>query len=206
MKSRIAIALASLLFAAPSLAQVEDPEAALEEAEGDDIWALLENIPARNAYDVGVHASFGNMGYWSDKSGPYIGFGLRGTYGWIVGGHHRLGPSLGLSIEGPVPVYSTVALEPQFAWDSITKGLQVGASAGTAFMYHSSQATIRTERAVSVSPMASVRIGYSKPFSRLSKRFYIVVEPKARLVIGNEARATKPDLAVLLSVGSGRGR
>ena len=54
--------------------------------------------------------------------------------------------------------------------------------------------------------MASFRIGYSTPFSRLLKRFFIVVEPKGRIIVGNENRSTQPDLSVLLSVGSGRGR
>ena len=205
MKTLFAIALACLpLLGSPALAQ--SAEEALAEAEDDDIWALLENVPARTAYDVGVHASFGNMGYWSEKSGPYIGFGLRGTYGWIFEGRNRIGPSIGISAEGPIPVYSTIAVEPQLAWDRVAGGIQLGASVGGAFMYHSSQATIRTERAASIAPMASLRFGYSKPFSRLGKRFYVVLEPKGRWIVGNENRKAQPDVSVLISVGSGRGR
>ncbi|MFT6162819.1 MAG: hypothetical protein ACJAZO_004181 [Myxococcota bacterium] len=194
------------LLSVPNQACAQSQTDAAEEEEEEDIWAILENIPARNAYDVAVHAAYTNMGYWSDNSGPYIGFGVRGTYGWIVGGKHRLGPSLGLSVEGPVPIYSTIALEPQFAWDRASKGFVVGASVGPAFLYHSSEATIRSERAFSIAPMASFRIGYSKPFSRLGKRFFIVLEPKGRVIVGNETRKTQPDLSMLISVGSGRGR
>lgn len=202
--SLLALAL-SAMISAPAVAQsTAAPAADVEEDE--DIWAILENIPARSAWDVAVHASYGNMGYWADKSGPYIGFGLRGTYGWIIGGKNRIGPSLGLSLEGPIPIYTTVALEPQFAWDRVSNGLVVGASAGPSFLYHSAEATIRTERAVSVAPMASFRVGYSKPFSRLGRRFFIVVEPKGRYIVSDNGGDAFPDLSVLLSVGSGRGR
>jgi hypothetical protein len=200
------VATMTALLSVPNQACAQSQTDAAEEEEEEDIWAILENIPARNAYDVAVHAAYTNMGYWSDNSGPYIGFGVRGTYGWIVGGKHRLGPSLGLSVEGPVPIYSTIALEPQFAWDRASKGFVVGASVGPAFLYHSSEATIRSERAFSIAPMASFRIGYSKPFSRLGKRFFIVLEPKGRVIVGNETRKTQPDLSMLISVGSGRGR
>ena len=173
------------LLSVPNMACAQSQtDAVEEEEEEEDIWAILENIPARNAYDVAVHAAYTNMGYWSEDSGPYIGFGVRGTYGWILGGKHRVGPSLGLSIEGPVPIYSTVALEPQLAWDRASNGFVVGASVGSAFLYHSSEATIRSERAASIAPMASFRIGYSTPFSRLLKRFFIVVEPKGRIIVG----------------------
>lgn len=193
------------LTALPATAQdLSSPT--VDNEEDEDIWALLENIPARRAWDIAAHASFGNMGYWADKSGPYIGFGVRGTYGWIFGGKNRIGPSLGVSIEGPIPIYTTIAFEPQLAWDRASDGFVIGASVGPSVLYHSSEATVHGERAVSLAPMASVRVGYSKPFSRLGKRFFLVVEPKIRYIAGNDERTARPDAMVLLSVGSGQGR
>jgi hypothetical protein len=92
------------------------------------------------------------------------------------------------------------------AWDRVGGNVLVGASVGPSLLIHSSQATVRTETDVMLAPMVAVRVGYSKPFSRLGRRFYVVAEPKARWLSGGRNLNPQLDWGAVLLVGSGRGR
>ena len=52
----------------------------------------------------------------------------------------------------------------------------------------------------SVAPTLAVRLGYSEGWSRVSRRFFVVLEPKARWVRGG------PELLCSVVIGQGRGR
>lgn len=200
MSRWIAALFALTLAVPPALAQDESSD------EDDDIWALLDDLPARRAWDLAVAISYGNIGYWNGATNPWTGYGVRGTYGGVVNAKHRFGGSFGVAVEGPFPVYMTVAFEPAFAYDYISGRLQLGASVGPSLLYHESRATIRTERHLSLSPMVSARVGYSTSFSRVGRRFFVLLEPRFRYITGGRNLGGVPDYAVSLVVGSGQGR
>jgi len=184
-----------LLAMLPAAARAADP------APEDDLWAELENLPPRASYEAGVAVTYGDITYWRSNTGPWMGFGLRGGFGWHFGElhAHRVGPGLHLTLEGPAPEYFTGAIEPTFAWDFVTKGLYLGAAVGPAVLAHSRLTLLGQETSWALSPMVAARVGWSQPWSRLTRRMYVVVEPKFRWIDEN------PNWGAALVVGSGRG-
>ena len=192
MLRRIAFALIGML---PAVAHAQ------ETAPEDDLWAQLENLPPRLSYEAGVAVSYSDITYWRGNTGPWMGFGLRGGMGWHVGQlkAHRFGPGLHVGLEGPAPEYFTGAIEPTVAWDYVKGGVYVGAAVGPALLAHSRLTLVGQETTWGLSPMVSARIGWSQPWSRVTRRMYLVLEPKLRWVDEN------PNFGAALVIGSGRG-
>ncbi len=185
-----ALAALALLLASPAAAEEPRPESA---------WDALRAMPPTSAWELAVHASFGRVGFWAHESEPFIGIGVRFGWGRLFGEHHRLGVLTALGGEGPCPLYCTVALEPQLSWDHVRGGLQVGASLGPALMLHSKRELLGTQSHLGVSPMVAARVGYSEPWTRAGRRFFVVAEPKVRQI------GSVTDVLVALVVGSGTG-
>ncbi len=164
-------------------------------------WAALERLPPKYSWELGVSASFGDITYWNDHrsyTGPYIGQGFR--VGWgrnMSGGDHRLGVQTNWSIEGPVPLYYTMALDPLPSWDMISHNIQVGASLGPSLLLHS---MLGEGVFAGIAPSAAVRMGYSQSWTRVGRRVFVVLEPRVRLIGG------EPQLVGAIVVGQGRGR
>lgn len=167
----------------------------------DELWKALENMPPEWSTEIGLQVSFSDITYWNAYQPPYLGFGVR----WGIGRHvgekraDRFGGSLGLMVEGPVPIYWSGFLEPLFSWDRVSHNLLVGASIGPAIALHGQQLLLGADLTPGFSPMAAVRLGWSQPWSRALRRMYVVAEPRVRLVDG------RPNPGVVLLVGSGSG-
>lgn len=179
-----------------STARADDPP---PEAPSESAWEALTRMPPRTAWDAGLHVSLGNIGYWRDETPPWVGFGLRGGWGRVFG-DHRLGAAGTLSVEGPIPLYWSAILEPQATWDVVLKGLALGASVGPALMLHSELETTGMKGVFGVAPSAAFRVGYSEPWSRVGRRFFVHAEPKLRWIRDGL------DWSVALVIGSGAGR
>src|SRR5687768_12174179 len=54
-------------------------------AASDDLWKELENLPPRASYDLAVDVSFGDITYWRNRTGPYLGFGVKTGWGQHLG-------------------------------------------------------------------------------------------------------------------------
>lgn len=184
-----------LWVAGPGHAQTLDAE-----EQPMDAWEALEQIPPRYAYEAGVHMSYGTIGYWRSHTPPWVGFGIRGVWGRVSRDQNRLGAGLGLNVEGPLPLYFSGSVEPQFAWDRVANGLLLGASAGPSFLWHSMLEIQGPKHSFGVAPMGALRVGYSEPWSKVGRRFYAVLEPKFRWIRGGG------DYSVAIIVGSGAGR
>jgi len=203
---RLAILLAaSAWLAAPALAQ-DTPEASAAAAdEPMSAWDALQKLPPRHAWDLALHVSYGRIAHFHDDTTPWIGFGLRGEWGRVWQSGHRLGPALVFNAEGPIPLYWSASLEPQLAWDWIHRKLLLGASVGPSIMFHLALELSSTKVVFDLAPMAALRIGYSKPWSRIGRRFFVLLEPKGRWLHDTNG-AGVPDWSVGLVVGSGSGR
>ncbi len=203
MRSMISSIILSLGWTTGALAQ-EDALPAPPPEDALPIPTLdIDRIPPRTSYEFAVQFSYGAVGYFRDEVPPWIGFGLRGGYGKNLGvsGSHRVGANLIGVAEGPIGVHTTLGLEPHVAWDFVSEpGLSLGAGVGPAFLWHSRAATIQSETTLGVVPSAAVRVGWSQTFSRVGRRLFFFVEPKARIIEGS----VSPLVAFV--VGSGRGR
>ncbi|MFT7519721.1 MAG: hypothetical protein ACI9MC_001864 [Kiritimatiellia bacterium] len=181
------IALLAIAVAGPAAAQEVVTE--LPEVE-------LKRIPPSYSYDFGAQFGIGDMGWWRTEIGPWMHMGLFGSWGIHYRGNDRFGPGLALQVEGPVPLQTTVALEPTMRWDRVIGKVGVGASLGGAFMYHYSMKPGVNESAVSGSPVAAVRLGWSQGWTRIGRRLFVVAEPKIRFIKG------APSASVALQIGS----
>jgi hypothetical protein len=163
---------------------------------------LLERLPPRFSYELAVQVTYGTISYWADTMGAgWPGLGARVGWGRNFGAH-RVGANFAFALEGPVTINWTWAMEPSATWDYISpKGFATGASIGPALLVHSG--FIRGEpdltHAFGVAPSAAVRFGYSQTWTRIGRRFFVMLEPKLRYV--NEL----PNPVVTLIIGSGRG-
>lgn len=190
-------ALAVALLA--PVAQAQEPTDDAETPQS--AWDALQKMPPRVAMELGLHVGFSTVGYWREQTPPYIAFGIRGGGGRVFADRNRLGGQVVVSAEGPIPTYFSLVVEPAATWDHIAKkGLLVGASVGPALMIHSALELTGSEWFFTVNPMVAARIGYSEQWSRVGRRFYIVLEPKFRWV------AAGPDIGAAIVLGSGSGR
>lgn len=161
--------------------------------------------PASFSWDISLQGSFGEITYWKEEVQPWIGVGLRFSWGknFTETGAHRIGLSVQLFLEGPAPVHMTTGLEPMFAWDYIARsGFWVGLGAGVAGMYHVKSVSQGGSGDVSTPGFgiaAAGRLGYSQTFSRVGRRLFIGVEPKLRWMAG------RTGVLAQLMVGSGQG-
>jgi hypothetical protein len=191
-------AIAFLLTAASTARAADDP---LGDVGGDDFFADLDQIPPAVTAEMGVRVGYGEVAAFKGQIPPWIGFGLHGGMGWHVGQtrHHRFGPALDLSVEGPFPEFYSVTLQPSAAWDHVDHHLLVGASLGLLLGYNSHLLIVGNDTSFAVGPALSARIGWSQRWSRVMRRMYVAAEPRVRLVGG------KPAVDVSVVVGSGRG-
>lgn len=186
---------ALLLGALPVAAHAQSQDAPMA------AWEALEALPPRNAWDVAVQVDYASLA-WHQEA-PWIGFGVRGGWGRLINPQHRLGIAAGLAVEGPVPIYWSLAVEPQVTWDRVTDGLLIGASVGPSFMLHSRLEDVGTKRTPTVGPMVAARVGYSERWSRAGRRFFAYFEPKLRMMVNDSLPVA--DWSIALVVGSGRG-
>lgn len=170
--------------------------------DDDDLWKMLEDMPPHRSGDLAIIVTYSDVTYWRAYTPPWMGFGIRGAYGWHVGDKlaSRLGMSFMFSEEGPVPEYFSLAFEPSADWDHVDNGILVGASIGPSLLLHSQLELRGAEWSVGFSPAVSARIGWSQPFSRIAKRMFVVANPKLRWV-GN-----RPNWVIGIAVGSGSGK
>lgn len=162
--------------------------------------------PASFSWDISLQGSFGEITYWKDEVQPWIGVGLRFSWGknFTETGAHRIGLSVQLFLEGPAPVHMTTGLEPMLAWDYIApSGFWVGLGAGVGALYHVKAISQANSSANTSTPgfglAGAARLGYSQTFSRIGRRLFIGVEPKVRWMDG------RVGLLAQLMVGSGQG-
>jgi hypothetical protein len=163
---------------------------------------VLERIPPRFSYELGVAISVASMRQFVDFVGvsPWPGFAVRAGWGRNLGAN-RIGFGGGLGIEGPAPQFYSGTVEVFAAWDHITpSGFAIGASSGPELMLHNHLKRLGTDRWVEATPTLAARIGWSQTWSRVGRRVHTYIEPKGRILAG------APTWAVSLVVGSGRGR
>jgi len=160
---------------------------------------VVKHIPPRFSWEIAINPSYGMLPQFVDTP-AWVGIGLRGGWGKHYG-PHRLGAGLSFTFEGPLAVEWSNNFEPMMMYDWIHKsGLWLGASLGPTLMLNSQAATNRKlETTFLAAPFAAFRIGFSRPWSLLFKRFFIGIEPKLRVVNG------QPAGIVSLVIGSGTG-
>jgi hypothetical protein len=160
----------------------------------------IDRVPPNTSFEFAVQVSFGQVAYFRDQVPPWVGFGLRGGWGKNFG-VHRLGVAGTFTAEGDIGVHTQLGIEPAAAWDVVSaNGLLLGASVGPAIVFSVGTSTIEPEYGLDVAPSAAARIGWSQTWSRVGRRLFLFVEPKARWVGGE----VSPLVAV--AVGSGGGR
>lgn len=148
---------------------------------------VLRHIPPRFSWEFGISVGYGMLTQFPEAPSG-IGFGLRAGWGKHFGAH-RVGAGLSITFEGAIPVQWSNNFEPAFVWDFIvpdTKGLFLGLSAGPDLILNvDSGATRNLETDFTAAPSLAFRIGYSQPWSLVARRFWVVVEPKVRIINGN---------------------
>ena len=172
-----------------------------QSAEGESLRDRLQRMPPDYSWEVAMHASFSQITYWREDVPYWIGHGVRGAWGkhW---GNTRLGTQVTFSVEGPVPINYTLALEPTLSVDHIKKWFLVGGSLGPALLLHSSATTIAgADISYGIAPSAALRLGWSQPWSRVGRRVFVMAEPKVRYFMD---KGLNPGVALV--VGAGRGR
>lgn len=160
--------------------------------------------PPDFSYEIGVQVSYGVIARWTPEIAPWVGFGLRGGWGRNIPDsyQHRVGVSMLLFVEGPLPIHLSSGLEPHLTWDWVgKKGLLLGAGAGGAVMYHSKiESGSNVTREAGVGASAAARIGWSQTWSRVGRRMFVYVEPKYRYLGVNHHGPM-----VQVVIGSGKG-
>lgn len=186
------------------LALVSLPAAAAQTAETETEAApppvVLRTIPPRFSWDIALQVSYGMLEQF-DAAAPWVGFGARGGWGRHFGSH-RVGVGSSLSLEGPIGGQWANILEPYVSWDTVIgKGLYLGASAGPMLSVNVDTLTRgKTTVSFDAAPYASFRLGYSNAFSTATKRFWVCVEPKLRIIDG------RPSFVGALLIGTGSGK
>ncbi len=162
---------------------------------------VLKNIPPRFSWDMALMPSFGMQPQFVDTP-PWLGLGFRASWGKHFKAH-RVGAGFGFSIEGALSVQWSNNFEPQAMWDFVSKKhLWVGASLGLDLQLNVDipPGSSRGVRYGFVpAPMAGFRIGYSQYWSLISRRFFVGVEPRLRMI------GDLPAAGVAIMIGSGVG-
>ncbi|MEQ1506091.1 MAG: hypothetical protein ABMB14_27915 [Myxococcota bacterium] len=160
----------------------------------------IDRVPPNTSYEFAIQVSYGMVAYFRDSVPPWVGFGARAGWGKNFG-PNRLGVTGTFAAEGDFGVHTQLSLEPQAAWDLVTsRGLLLGASVGPAVVYTASTSTVETVQGIELAPMVAARIGWSQTWSRVGRRLFVFLEPKARFAAGQVSPV------VALAVGSGAGR
>lgn len=185
-----------------SHAEPLDPPGATNPVPEDDLWALLDNLPPRRSWDLALTVNYADVTYWRAYTPPWMAFGLRASYGTHLGESRntRLAVGMSASTEGPIPEYYTLAFEPSFDVDYVDHGVQAGLSVGPAVLVHSRLTLLGDEFFYGLSPSVGARLGYSQPFSRVTRRMFVVADPKLRVVNGDLS------WVVGVAIGSGMGK
>jgi hypothetical protein len=202
--------LALLIAAAPVPSLAAEPPAE-EEEEAPPPPVILKIIPPRYSLEGGLTAGYGMLPQFSQQPHwLYIG----GRFGWGKHfGAHRLGTGLSFTMEGAVTVEWSNVFDPQIMYDHVDKkGLWVGASLGPSLMINSSiRGETRIRNSFDVGPMAAFRIGYSQQWSMSSRRFFVGIEPKFRVVdnlptsADDDITLNLPAFSAMIVIGSGSG-
>jgi hypothetical protein len=187
----------------------EAPQAVVDSADLPIPTMKIDRIAPRYSYELALQMGYGDVAYYRKDLGPWIGMGIRGSWGKNLGAHRVGFEGIG-STEGAFGVYTTMVLEPRLIWDwigSIDHGVQLGASLGPAFEYHN-RAIVgpnNNEVALTVSPTAAFRVGYSEGWSRVGRRFFAFLEPRVRYSPAGESKDQPFSPGINLVIGSGRG-
>lgn len=190
-------------FAVPALAEdtvaADAPPAPIVEEEAPPPAIVLRYVPANFAWDVGVHASYGQRVQFKGEP-PWLGIGARFGWGKMIG-DHRVGFGFAFSAEGEPAVKWSNIFTPSFQWDLVTpKGFLIGANVGPALLVNVElSGGFGYNTSVDGAPEVALRLGWSQRFSLIAKRFYVAVEPKLRIVDG------KPEFLGAIVLGSGKG-
>lgn len=162
---------------------------------------VLKNIPPRFSWDMALMPSFGMQPQFVDTP-PWLGLGFRASWGKHFKSH-RVGAGFGFSVEGALSVQWSNNFEPQAMWDFVSKKhLWVGASLGLDLQLNVDipPGSSRGVRYGFVpAPMAGFRIGYSQYWSLISRRFFVGIEPRLRMI------GDMPAAGVAIMIGSGVG-
>ena len=162
---------------------------------------VLKNIPPRFSWDVALMPSFGMQPQFVDTP-PWLGLGFRAAWGRHFKAH-RVGAAFGFSVEGALSVQWSNNFEPQAVWDYVgKKHLWLGASLGLDLQLNVDipPGSSRGVRYGFIpAPLAAVRLGYSQYWSLISRRFFVGIEPRLR-IIGDQ-----PAFGVAIAIGSGVG-
>lgn len=191
----VALVLASAAGALPAHAQDDD--------EPPPAPVVLKHLPPRFSWEVALAPSYGMITQFPDNP-PWMGLGVRAAWGRHWGTSHRLAGGLSVSFEGPITVRWSNNFEPHVLYDFVAtekaKGLWFGASLGPSLIVNTALArTSGYDVSFDAAPMVSARLGYSSPFSRIARRFFVGVEPKLRVIDG------APNGIVAIVIGSGMG-
>jgi len=160
----------------------------------------LDRIPPNTSFEFAIEASYGQVAYFRDAVPPWIGFGFRAGWGKNFG-VHRLGFAGTLTAEGDIGVHTQLGFEPELAWDMVSmKDILLGIGASPAVIWTVDDSTVSVEKSLNFAPTLEARIGWSQTWSRVGRRLFLFLEPKARLVGG----VVSPQVAVAVGSGSGR--
>ncbi len=194
-----AMGLALLSPVALAQTPVEGAAESQAAAEPEELSApVLRDIPPRYSWDVGLTVSYGMLPQFESRG--WAGFGVRGTWGKNFG-RHRIGPTLGVALEGQIALQWTNNFEPGVAWDFVhEKKLWLGATLGLDLALHVDGAgTYDPLVSFEPAPALGFRIGFSQPFSLVRSRFFVAIEPKIRIMGG------QPQVLGVIVIGSGKG-
>ena len=167
---------------------------------------VLKKLPPQTSYDMAMKVTYGAISHFQNDVPPWIGFGFRGGWGRHIDGPsggastHRLGASIGFSMEGPLPLHYNLVLEPMATWDLIQGQVLFGASLGPSLFMHSFLGLKGQESSFGIGPALAVRIGHSQPWTRIGRRVFFLFEPKLRFVEGQFSPLGS------IIIGSGWGR
>lgn len=159
----------------------------------------LEQVPPEFSYDMGLQLGVADITYWREEVPPWVTMGFFMSWGYHVRGNDRFGPGLAVMVEGPVPLHYSASFEPTFRWDRIMGKLAIGAAAGGALMFHSKSSELGPQVAWTPAPVVAARVGYSQPWSRVTRRLFVVAEPKLRIIDG------QLNPGITIQIGSGTG-
>lgn len=184
----------------PAVVPVAEPT--LEAAAAVSVDALfdqMDDLPPTRTTDLSVGVLFGQMPYWNELTPFWPGIAIRYTAAVVAGGDTRIGGGAQVSLEGPFPEHYMIGLEPMFVIDYIPGPIQVGGTVGLGVNVYG-EADLRGANATfGASPAVSGHFGYSQPMSRVSRRFYVLAEPKVRY------DGSKASFSAMLLIGQGRG-
>ena len=159
----------------------------------------IDRLPPNTSWEFAVQVSYGAITYWRDYVPPWIGFGVRSGYGKHFG-KHRLGVDGLLAVEGPIGVHTSMTLEPSLSWNFVSDGgVLLGAGAGPGVMYHQRNDTVIGESAWGSNVGANARLGWSQGWTRVGRRVFVFLEPKARVIDSTFS----PSVALVIGSGGG---